>query len=206
MKGSVREWTLTLLRELPSWELECQWTLECSKNNCRGQNPMHWRVHYTIGKLLKLKCLKWACMTHLDIWNTSFGQKKGRESNWQFDFQPLKVGNQPNLLACRWRVTYHWKVVDEGYNFALDLISIGGLDTKLWGPKVTGVPTLRISELPFGSPMTKCHLDVGPLERHKVYNKGEGGGFPQIRAVVSLVSPSLHVTHPNTKVFQLCTN
>ncbi len=28
---------------------------------------------------------------------------------------------------------------------------------------------------------------------------GEGGGFPQIRAVVSLVSPGLHVACFNTK-------
>ncbi len=28
-------------------------------------------------------------------------QKKGRESNWQFDFRPLKVRNHPNFLACR---------------------------------------------------------------------------------------------------------
>jgi hypothetical protein len=27
---------------------------------------------------------------------------------------------------------------------------------------------------------TKCHLDVGLLERHKVYYKGEGGDFPQV--------------------------
>jgi len=40
------------------------------------------------------------------------------------------------------------------------------LDTKLWGPKVAGVPTLGISGLPFGSPKRKCHLDVGLVEKH----------------------------------------
>ncbi len=40
----------------------------------------------------------------------------------------------PCFLSRRWRVTYHWKVLNEGYNFAIDLISIGGLKTKLWGP------------------------------------------------------------------------
>ncbi len=44
----------------------------------------------------------------------------------------------------------------------------------------------------FGTPIweygTKSHLDVGPMERRKVYYKGEGGGFPQVRAMVSLVS------------------
>jgi hypothetical protein len=65
---------------------------------------------------------------------------------------------------------------------------------------------MRISGLPLGSPRTKCHLDVGLVERHKVYYKEEGGDFSQVRAVVSLVSLSLLVVRPNTKVFQLCTD
>jgi hypothetical protein len=44
------------------------------------------------------------------------------------------------------------------------------------------------------------------MQRHKVYYKGEGDDFPQVRAVVSLVSPSLPVAHPSTKVLQLCIN
>jgi len=44
--------------------------------------------------------------------------KKGRESKCQFDFRPLKVKNHPDLLACRWCATYHWKAFNEGYNFA----------------------------------------------------------------------------------------
>jgi hypothetical protein len=138
-------------------------------------------------------------MTHLDIWNTCYGQKKGWESNWQFDFRPLKVKNRPNFVAFRWHATYRWKNLDEGYNFSLDLISIKGLHAKLWGPKVARVPTLRISSLPFGSPGTKCHLDVGLAERHRVYYKGEGGGFPKVQVVVSLVNLSLLVVRPNTK-------
>jgi hypothetical protein len=43
------------------------------------------------------------------------------------------------------------------------------------------------------------NLDVGLVERHKVYYKGEGGGFPQVRALVSLMSPNLPVVSPNTK-------
>jgi len=77
VKESVREWTLTLPKELSLWELESQWTPECWKSNCKGQNLMAQWDFYTIGKLLKRRCLKWARMTHLDIWNTSYGQKKG---------------------------------------------------------------------------------------------------------------------------------
>jgi hypothetical protein len=79
----------------------------------------------------------------------------------------------------RWYETYHWKYFNEGYNFALDIIPIGGLHTKLWGPKVVGILSLGILGLPFGSSKTKCHLDVGLVERHKIYYKGEGGGFPK---------------------------
>jgi len=58
--------------------------------------------------------------------------------------------------VCRWRATYHWKALDEAYNCALYLISIRGLHTKLWGPKIIKVPTLGISRLPFGSPGTNA--------------------------------------------------
>jgi len=43
----------------------------------------------------------------------------------------------------------------------------------------------------------------GPMARHKVYYKGEGGGFPQVQAVVSLVSLSLPVARPCTKNAQI---
>ncbi len=58
---------------------------------------------------------------------------------------------------------------------------------------------MGILGLPLGSPETKCHLNVGPMVRHKVYYKGEGGGFPQVRAMVNFVSSSLPVVCPRTK-------
>jgi hypothetical protein len=53
----------------------------------------------------------------------------------------------------------------------------------------------------FESPRTKCHLDVGLMEKHRVYYKGESGGFPQVRVVASLVSLNLPMAIPSTKVF-----
>jgi len=44
------------------------------------------------------------------------------------------------------------------------------------------------------------------MAKHRIYYKGEGGGFPQVQAVVSLVSPCLPIVRPCTKVLQLCTN
>jgi hypothetical protein len=59
-------------------------------------------------------------------------------SDWQFDSWSLKVKNPPDFLACRWCAAYCRKDLDKGYNFALDLISIRGLHTKIWAPKVVG--------------------------------------------------------------------
>jgi len=52
---------------------------------------------YSVRKVLKCRCPKWLRMSHLDICSPSYGQKKGRESNWQFDSRPLKVRNRPLL-------------------------------------------------------------------------------------------------------------
>jgi len=35
----------------------------------------------------------------------------------------------------------------------------------------------------------KNHLDVGVAERCREYYMGEGGGFPRVRAIVSLMNP-----------------
>jgi len=98
------------------------WPLKFLESNFRGQKLLDCRFFYIIEKLLECRCLKWACMTHLDISNTSYGQKKG----WS-----LKVRNRPNFHVCKWHVTNCWKAFDNGYNFALDLTSIKGLHTKL---------------------------------------------------------------------------
>jgi len=72
---------------------------------------------------------------------------------------------------------------------------------KLWESRLAG---FRDSHSRV--PGEKSHSDVGPVERSRVYYKGEGSGFPQVRAVVSLVCPccSWFVLAP--KVLQLCTN
>jgi hypothetical protein len=146
-------------------------------------------VPYIIGNLLKRRCLKWARIAHLDIWNTSYGQKKGWESNCQFNSRPEKVWNRPDLLSCRQRATYRWKALDNSYNFALDRTSIRGLIAKLWGSKFAGIPADAISRLPLENPGREKSFGCGPMERWRVYYKGEGGGLPQVWAVVSLVCP-----------------
>jgi len=173
-------------------------TPEILKFDCKGQNTSHWGVLYIIEKLLKCRCRKWAHMGHLDIYSTCYSKKKGRESNWQFDPRPLKVKNRPDFGACKWSVTHH-HTLEESYKFALDLIPIGGLNKELRPRKVPGFHTEIVSRLLLGRPETKSHSNVGVVERCREYYMGEGGGFPRVQAVVSVVSLELLVACPNTK-------
>ncbi len=64
-----------------SGNLESLRTPKNSELDCRGQNTSHWGVPYIVGKVLKCRYPKWPRMSHLDICNSSYGQKKGRKSN-----------------------------------------------------------------------------------------------------------------------------
>jgi len=182
---------------------ESSGTLETSEFDCR-QNTLPWDVLHVIGKLLKCRCRKWPRMSHLDICNTSYGKKKGQNSNWQFDSRPLKVGNQSDPSVCRRSVTHHWKALNESYKFALDLIPIRGLSKELWIHKVPGVQTGTISGFLLRNPGTKSHSDAGAVEQRKEYYMGEGGDFPRARVVVSFMSPELPMACPSTKGAPKC--
>jgi len=148
--------------QLPLWEMESRWTPKTSKSNFRGQNSMTCGIIYIIEKILEHRYLKWACIAHLDIWNTSYGQKKAWETNCQFDSQPKKVKNWPDLLVCKWRATYCWKALNKSYNFALNRTSIWSLVAKLWGSKVVEVPAGAISGLSLGSLRREKPFGCGP--------------------------------------------
>jgi hypothetical protein len=187
--------------------LESTGTPKTSELDCRGQNTSHWGVFYIIGKLWKCRCWKWACMVHLDICSSSYVQKKGRESNWQFDSRPLKVKNQPDPGVCRGSATHCWKALKESYKFALNLVPIRGLSKELWPCEVPGVQTGTISGqfrdnfmTPRWESRDKSHSDVGAAEYHREYYMGEGGGFPRVWAVVSQMSPCCPWLVPTPKV------
>jgi hypothetical protein len=149
--GQVWGWSPTL-GKVGGWESSR--TPECSELDSKGKNTSHWGVLDVIGKVLKRRYWKCPCIGNSDICNPSYGQKKGRESNWQFDSRPLKVGNRtlPDIrFEC---ATWRWKDLDEGYNFGLDLVAIQLCSRELWWFKVLGVPSGQFREsrefVPFG--------------------------------------------------------
>jgi len=72
----MKEWTLTLPRQLSLWEMESRWTLEILESNLKGQNLMACGVPYITRKLLELTCLKCARIVHLDIETQVMAKRK----------------------------------------------------------------------------------------------------------------------------------
>jgi hypothetical protein len=107
-----------------SWVLKSFGTPESSELDSKGKNTSHWGVLSVVGKVLKRRYRKCPRIGNSDICSPSYGQKKGRESNWQFDSRSLKVGNRC-LSDVRFGSTIRrWKDLDEGYNFDLGLVAI----------------------------------------------------------------------------------
>jgi hypothetical protein len=134
-----------------SGNLESSGTPENSELKLKGQNTSHWGVLGVIEKVLKCRCLNWPHIGHLYIYSPSYGQKKGRESNWQFDSRPLKVKNRP-LPDVRWQCeTWRWKALEESYNIGSDLAPIGLGSLEIWASKVLGLQRGQFQDS-FGTP------------------------------------------------------
>jgi hypothetical protein len=150
--GQVWGWSPTLGKV---GDLESFGTLECSELDSKAQNTSHKGVLGVIGKVLKRRYWKWPRIGHSNICSPSYGQKKGRESNWQFDSRPLKVGNRPLPNISLKSATWRWKALGESYNFDLGLISIRVWGEELWPFKVSGVQPGHFRDSISGVP-TKC--------------------------------------------------
>jgi hypothetical protein len=170
--GQVWGWSPTLGK---SEDLESSETPECSELNNKAQNTSHWGVLGVIEKVLKRKYRKWPRIGHLDICSPSYGQKKGRESNWQFDSRPLKVWNRPLPELRIVSAIRRWKDLDAGYKFGSDIVAIRLYSRELWAPKVPGLHPGQFRDN-FGTPtresresQEKVTSGVGAAECHKVY-------------------------------------
>ncbi len=170
--------------------MESSGTPECSELDSKGQNTSHWGVLGVIENVLKRRYRKWPRIGHLDICSPSYGQKKGWESNWQFDSRPRKVGNRPLPDVRFGSATWRWKDLDEGYNFGSDLVAIQLRSRELWQFKVPGVPPGQFRDSISGV-LTKCAIRVPPPRSNAKYTIGSKVvAYSRVRAVVSLMCPS----------------
>jgi hypothetical protein len=135
-----------------SGKMEFSGTPENSEDDLRGQISLPWCVLYINGKVLKRRCSKWPRIGHLDIFSPSYGQKKGRESNCQFDSRPLKVWNRPLSNVASRNATWRWKALNKSYNFGLNLVPIRARGEELWASKVPGLQPETPTWDSFGTP------------------------------------------------------
>jgi hypothetical protein len=194
----VREWAHTLPSGLPFWELKSLGTFEFSKNDLKGQILLNWNFPYTIRKLSKCRCLKWAYI-HLSTYNTSYGQKKNQESEWQFNSWPLKVGNFHELCVCKGRATY----------------IIGNLLMKVIIFFKTS-PQSKVYTKSYKCPKWQkfqfqefWNSQLGSTEKNDVWvqplwlvtkntTRGKAVASLQVRVMVSLMNPCMFMVHPCT--------
>jgi hypothetical protein len=188
--GQVWGWSPTLGK---SEDLESSGTPECSELDSKAQNTLHWGVIGVIGKVLKRRYRKWPCIGHLNICSPSYGQKKGRESNWQFDSRPLKVKNH-HLPELRIESAIRrWKDLGQGYTFGSDLVAIRPWSRELWAPKVPGLHPGQFRDSNMGVPGVLGKSDIRAWVPRRVTKYTIGSkvvAYSRVRAVVCLVVQS----------------
>jgi hypothetical protein len=151
------------------------------ERNYRGQNPFPWGVFYIIGKILKCKCLKWAHIAHLDIWNTKKGWLKERlgvkvavwlptTKSWESTRFPCVQATRNIPLKSSWR----------GLQLCFRPHCDRRFAQEVMRPQSRGNPSCENFGTPTWESRDKKPFGCGPVESCKVYYKGEGDGFPQV--------------------------
>jgi len=161
VKGSVKEWTFTLPRELPPWELESQWTSKCSKNDCKGQNLMNWRIIYTIGKLLKFRCqngLAWPIWTS----KTQVMPKEGSGVKLPIWLPSIKKSRIDPISLCVGGV---WHIVEKLLMRATILLQTSfqsEVSTQSYGPQSCRNPNFENFKTPIWESQDKMSFGCEP--------------------------------------------
>jgi len=95
----VREWTLTLPRQLPLWEMDYRWSLETSESDFNSQNLMDCDIFYIIGKLLERKCLKWLALLIWTFETQVMAKRRAESQTANLTSDHKKLGIDPIYLA-----------------------------------------------------------------------------------------------------------
>jgi hypothetical protein len=138
--------------------------------------------------------------------NTSYGQKKAGSQTASLTPDFFWSGIDPIYLAADNVPHTVGKLLTRATTFLQTALRSGVCSQSYRAPKPRESQLAGFRDSHAGVPGEKSHLDVGPVERSRVYYKGEGDGFPQVRAVVSLVCPCCLWLVLAPKVLQLCTN
>jgi hypothetical protein len=170
-------------------------TPKISEFDYRGQNTSYWSVLYIIGKLLKSKMGSHEPFGHLQhkLWQK---EKSGvKLAIWLSTTESWESTRYLCVqMECDMPLESSWWELQLCFRPHPDQRS----EQEVMAPQSCRSPTLAVSGLPT-PPGQNGHLDVGLVKRHIEYYVGEGGGFPQVQGVVSLVNSKSLVICPSTK-------
>jgi hypothetical protein len=104
-----------LISALSLWELHSCGSCECLEPWLERQKRTKMGIHYTNRNFLKCRCLKCHRIVHLNLICTSYDQKKGRKSTWEFDSRPQIPWKKASNEVQSGRVIHLWKDIFERY-------------------------------------------------------------------------------------------
>jgi hypothetical protein len=97
--------------------------------------------------------------------------------SWESTSSRRRLEECDMALESFWRELQHWFRTRPDPSLGRGTMAVQSFES----------PAGTLSRLHFGSPNKMCHSDVASATSHREYYMGEGGGFPRVRAVVSLV-------------------
>jgi len=157
---------------------------------------MDWRVLYIIGNLLKCRCLKWAHMTHLDIWNTSYGGSGIKLVIWLLTIKNKELTQFPSMQG-------ECEILLERFRQGLQLCFWLHLKPrfahKVMGPQSHRSFNFRNFGTPIWESRDKMPFGCGPRgEAQSILQRGRWWLPPSLGYGESCES-ELPVAHPSTK-------
>jgi hypothetical protein len=115
MGENAKDGAQWLPNALPLWELHSHGSSECLEPWLERKKNTKSCLQDTIRKVLKHRCLKCPRIIHLHLICISYDQKKGRESNWEFDSRSQTLWKQGSNEFWLGHVIHCWKGHFEGY-------------------------------------------------------------------------------------------
>jgi hypothetical protein len=144
--------------------------------------PLHWQFGHLQPKL-------WAKEgpgVKLAVWLPTIKSRESTSSR-------RRLEECDTTLESSWRELQHWFKTCPNPSLGQGAMAVQSF----------GSPAGTLSGLHFGSPNKMCHSDVAFAISRREYYKGEGSGFPRVRAVVSLVCPSARGKSQHPRVFRM---
>jgi hypothetical protein len=172
-------------------------TPKSSEFDCKGQKPCIGALFISLKSYRSVDVengLAWAIWTYAAL---VVVKRKGRESNWQFDSRRLLESTRPRCVQVEWGTPL------KSSRWELQLCFRHRSDPRSKQRVIVlqsyGSRNLSSFRTPPWDSCDKKPFDVGAVWRHKEYYMGEGGGFPWVWAMVSLMNAELPAACFSTK-------